>query len=320
MNFRHHFHQNRLYTGLVLLLLSLTPSITSAILHRASFLTFYYGCYCAGIALISDYINFRLTGQSLLSEIIHKNKPRTYYFIIGIIGGLVLEGVATYLGGLWYYPFYSTPSYLVIAVLAGGFAWYFLCITLSYEAMKGVVDKFMGGNKQITKPFEYEQKLFNSFAAIGVFGLSIISGKILFENNFFAGFIFNINSQKTPYISFTEIMVIFLCLLLILEFIEFKRKRTSLIKDLLHGYVNPLIAIVLVSGILGMYMEFQNQSISLWIYTNWPWQNVLVGKIPVMVFFIGWPVHYIFFLSLYRAFGDNSSTKGLWLPKNKGKQ
>src|SRR6185369_13556112 len=117
-------------------------------------------------------------------------------------------------------------------------------------------------------------------------------------------FYLNVTDPKIPYISFGYIILMFFSLFFILEFIEHKRHRTSLLKDLLHGYLNPLLAIIGSSILLGLYMELQNVPIGLWRYINWPWQNTTISSVPVLVIAIGWPLHYIFFLSLYRAIGD----------------
>lgn len=314
MKFHHHFHYRRHYVGVFLLLISLTPFFIPNELKRASILTVYYGCYCTGIILISDYINFKITGSSLLSQILHKGKPRTYFFIIGMVSGLMLDAFSTYLGGLWYYPYYSTLTYLSIVIFLGGFAWYFLTIVMSYEAIKDILDKVIPGKKNLAKALPGEYYFYPFLAVIGVAGLSATLGQIFYRVVWASYFIFDINKPKTPYINFREIMFIFLFSWLILEYIEFRRKRTSLIKDMLLGYVNPVLAIVIVCIILGLYMELQNVPIKLWVYTNWPWANFTFFGIPLTVWAVGWPIHYIFYLSLYRALGDSKTTKAIWNP------
>ncbi len=300
-------HRNRHIIGIFLLILSLGPFVLPEYFNTGTTLTLFYFFYCFGVVLIGDYITYNIAGQSLLDNILKNSSFRFRYIVIGVIAGLILDGFAAYLGGLWYYPYYSFLSYFIMVSVMGGFAMYWFCILVSYEAVKVVLDKYFGGTKHITRSFKYENIFYTSLGVLGTFGISIVLYEVLHSTKMFSDFFLIINDYKKPYLSFWYIILTFFSLTFLLEFIEFKRHRTSLFKDILHGYYIPLVAIVVVSFVLSIYMEFQNLPLKLWVYANWPAIDIALGGIPILVFF-AWPLHYIFFLSFYRAFGDRSSS------------
>jgi uncharacterized membrane protein (DUF106 family) len=303
-------HQKRYVLGICLLLASFFPYILPVNFKTGLMLTLLYAFYCLGIALVSDHICEKLTGQSMLNTIVRAGKGRWYYFLIALVGGLVLEGTATYFGGIWHYPFYSLSTYFIITVVLGGFGWYFLCILLSYQAVKDILDKITKGRRFVGGDYSYEQWLYPSLLIMGLIGLGVFLAELWSGTDAFRSFVLSVTNEKTPYISFAQILWLNLWLFFIFEYIEHRRHRTSLLKDTMHGYLNPLLAILIVSVILGLYMEWQNVPIGLWIYKNWPWQHITFGHIPIMVF-VAWPLHYVFFLSLYRALGDRRSRE-IW--------
>jgi hypothetical protein len=57
-------------------------------------------------------------------------------------------------------------------------------------------------------------------------------------------------------------------------------------------------------------MESQNIPVGLWVYTNWPLPGANILGLPLLIF-LCWPLHYIAFLSLFRALSDRESRE-LW--------
>ncbi|OGC51533.1 hypothetical protein A2982_02915 [candidate division WWE3 bacterium RIFCSPLOWO2_01_FULL_39_13] len=299
---------SKLFLGCGLLIISLFPLLNNAWQITLP-LTLCYIAYCFGIALVSDYIIEKISGESMLKKILSKNTFKGY-LTFSLIMGLLLEGFATYLGGLWYYPFFTTPTYFLLVVALGGFAIYFLAIFLSYEAIKLILDKIVKGRKVVTKDFRFEKIMYYILLFIGI--ILAVPPILNINKNVsgFGGFVFDVSSPKTPYLDFWPLIMLFFALFFIFEFIQHKRHRNSLIKDTMHGYLNPLLAILLVSFILGLYMELQNLPLRLWIYSNWPLSQITIFGLPVVVL-LTWPMHYIGFLSAYRAFGKSPSEE-IW--------
>ena len=305
-NLKKNIHANRHILGIISLGISLTPFLLPFEIRDGITLTIFYFYYCLGVILISDSVAYHITGTSLLDTLFKNSRARSGYILIGVLAGFILEIFCMYLGGLWYYPYYSLPFYLTIMTLMGGFAGYWLCLLLAYEAVKVILDKYFGGARRITRSFKYERTLYPLFGLIGTIGLGIVLSHILSVTDLFRDFALIINHDKEPYIGFGYVLLTFISFTFLLEYVEFKRHRTSLLKDIIHGYYIPIISIVIVSLLLSLYMEFQNLPLELWIYTNWPGGEYTFGGLPILVF-LTWPLHYIFFLSFYRAFGDRSS-------------
>lgn len=299
---------SRLWWGLVFLLLSFLPLFTPDSFKSTIVVTLASGLYCLGVAFLFDYLALIVSGNSFLQKILKKGVGRVRYFLIALLVGFILEFFATYLGGLWVYPFYSLSKYFLVAFLAGGFGWYFLCILISYEAFKSILDKLLPGKRFVTKDYKYEKWFYKILLILGVCGFAVFLFGVVMNAGELERFVLDVSHVKVPYISFWDIMLVFVSSFFVLEFIEYKKHRTSFLKDTLHGYLNPLLAIILCSVILGLYMETQNVPIGVWYYTNWPLQDFTIYHIPVVVYLIGWPAHYIFFLSFYRAFGDRRSS------------
>jgi hypothetical protein len=93
-------------------------------------------------------------------------------------------------------------------------------------------------------------------------------------------------------------MLLAISLWLVIETIGYFLKRRMLITFLCRGYFRPLLAIFLACIILAIPMEVWNIPLSLWIYTNVPFDNIQIFKVPIFVF-LSWPFHYLPFLSLY---------------------
>jgi len=303
-------YRKRQIWGIIFLTASLFPNFFPNRYKTGVILTLFFALYCIGITFICDYITYKIDKVSVLKNILKTNANKLTYFIIGFMGGFILEGIVTYLGGLWVYPFYSIPVYFIITVLLGGFGLYFLSIVLSYTAFKALLDKVRKGRKKVTKPFKSEKIIFTILFILGLIGLIFIFFRVMVNTKLLANFVFNISTEKNPYLDFSSIILSFFSFWFIFEFIAFKRKRNSLLKNIFHDYWNPLFAIVLASIVLSVYMEIQNVPIRLWIYTNWPYQDIKFLGIPFLVY-LAWPLHYIGFLSAYRAFGDEPSRE-IW--------
>ena len=120
------------------------------------------------------------------------------------------------------------------------------------------------------------------------------------------GYIFDISNRINYKVNFIYVVTIFLGTWFVLESIEYFRKKTSLLKDIFHRYFNHLASILIASFILAIIMETENIPLGFWIYTNWPFENIRLLHLPIMML-VAWPLHYVAFLSLFRAFTEKQS-------------
>jgi len=296
--------EKRLIFGIAFLIISLTPFIFITKTAIGIYLALFHLFYDVGVVLVCDHVIESLSGESLIIVLSRNRKNQLIYFGIGALAGLLLDGFSNYLGGLWFYPFWSNELYLSLFLL--GFPIYFLTVIFSYQAAKLFLDKITEKKKKVTRCYKYEGALYKILLFLGIVAFLFVYARVLYNTNFFRNFQFSINTIKEPYLEFGYIILMFFSVWFIAEFVEYKRKNNSLIKNTLHGYFNPLLAIIISSIILAIYMEVQNLPLGLWIYSNWPWQEIEFLGLPVMVY-IAWPLHYIGLLSGYRALGNESS-------------
>lgn len=302
----------KFYLGIIFFLLSYLQFLLPIEWVNIITLTFCYLFFMLGIIFISEGITLKLKNKSLLNEIL-KNAKNLFAFIgISILGGVLFEGVLKWFGKLWVYPYFSMSFYLGIFI--AGFAMYWLMVIESYLAVKTAIDYFRKGRQKVGRPFAFEERLYKF---LGILGLSITIFTSIFifidyQNSDLALFsesdLVNITANYKA--SILYFFLLFAGFWFILEFIEYSRKKTSLLKDIIHNYFSPISAILIGSFILAVVMEVENIPLGYWIYTNVPLAEIKFIGLPILMF-IGWPLHYILFLSLFRALTQKESDE-IW--------
>ena len=268
-----------------------------------------YSLFMLGCIKIFDFITLKIYKKSLISSLFKSKKNILSFVAISFVGGIILELIAKYSGKLWIYPSWGWTFYILTFV--PGFAFYWLVICESYLASKSVIDYSRKGKKYVTKSFRWEDKFFKVLGILGSIILILTLSFVYFDYSNNPSSIFiqkeDISQKTNSYIlPFYFIIGFFFGLWFILEYFQYNKKKASLIKDILHNHFSPLLAIVLGSFILAVIMESQNLLYDMWIYINWPLEQITFIGLPV-VMFLTWPLHYILFLSLWRAFTDEQS-------------
>ncbi|KKT35247.1 MAG: hypothetical protein UW24_C0012G0052 [Parcubacteria group bacterium GW2011_GWA2_44_12] len=296
------------YKGIIFFLLSYVQLLLPASLVSGKVLAIFWFLFMYGIILIGDGITQKIYNKSLLHEIRKSKKNMISFFVISVLGGIILEGVAQWLGKLWVYPYFNIYSYSIFFIL--GFGLYWLMIAESYLATKAIFDYLRRG-KNIVRNYYWFEPPFYKF--IGVLGAVLIFLSVFFMLRDYVpngGYVFDISNPINYKVNFIYVITIFLGTWFVLESIEYFRKKTSLLKDIFHHYFNPLISILITSFVLAIIMETENIPHGFWIYTNWPFENIQLLNLPVTMF-IAWPLHYVTFLSLFRAFTEKESDE-IW--------
>ncbi|MBI2356769.1 hypothetical protein HYV12_01835 [Candidatus Dojkabacteria bacterium] len=300
--------KSRLWIGVFLLLLSLFPLIFDFTFVKGFLLAIFHIFYDIGIVLVCDSIIEINTGKSFLKSLLSTPRNILLFALASNIGGLLLDSLANYFGGMWYYPHWSSGLYL--ALFSVGFTVYFSSILFSYLAIKSCLDRWSEGRELVTKSYSFEKSLYRILFLLGISAIAYVVYRIFYTTSFFRDFVFEISKYKAPYLNIYDMFVAFFGVWFLFEYLSFKKGQNNFIKDLLHGYMNPLYAIIFAATILALYMEIQNLPIGLWIYSNMPLDSLKIVNLPILLF-VGWPLHYIAFLAIYRYFGEPLSN-GIW--------
>lgn len=298
----------KFYKGLMFFLLSYLQFLLPVEFINGKTLMIFWFLFMFGIVLIGDGITEKIYKKSLLREIKKNKKNTILFFVISIAGGIILEGVAQWLGKLWIYPYFNFYTYSVFFVL--GFGLYWLMIAESYLATKAFFDYLRRGKQIVRNYYWFEPLFYKLLGIIGVILVPLSAFFILSDYTSHGGYVFDISNQINYKVNFIYIITIFLGTWFVFECIEYFRKKTSLLKDIFHHYFNPLVSILIASFILAIIMETENIPFGFWRYTNWPFENIQFLNLPVMMF-LAWPLQYIAFLSLFRAFTQKESDE-IW--------
>ncbi|MBI4226191.1 hypothetical protein HY612_03720 [Candidatus Roizmanbacteria bacterium] len=298
----------KIYIGIVLFLLSYLQFLLPNNLIFAEILTIFWFLFMLGIILISDGLTQSIKHKSLLYVVLMNKKNFFSFIIISAIGALLLDGVAQWLGKLWIYPYFNFYFYFVFFFF--GFSFYWLMIAESYLAVKAIIDYLKKGKQIVQRTFRFEQRLYNILGVIGV--ILILLSLILIFNDYLnqGGYIFDISKNTGYKVNFLIIIMIFVGIWFVFEYIEYKYKKTSLLKDIIHHYPTPLVSILVASFLLALVMEIENLYHGFWVYTNWPLEEIRFLNLPVIML-LAWPLHYVGFLSLFRAFTEKESDE-IW--------
>jgi len=270
----------------------------------------FWSLFIIGVILIFEAITIKICNESLINRIIKNKKNFLSFLLAAVMGAIVVELVANFLGKLWIYPYWSFFKYLIIFIPCVFIYW--LLIVESYLATKAVVDLLHKGKKILKKGFKWERTFFKILGILGII-LFIAAGVWIFQGYTSQEALF-INSEdlntKTPnyVVPFGSIILLFFGFWFIFEFIEYKKRETSLIKDIIHHYPTPLISIIVGSFVFALIMESYNLLYKLWVYVNWPLENITLIGLPIMMF-VAWPLHYIAFLSFFRVINREESSE-----------
>lgn len=261
----------------------LTLVIISYIMGRFSIYDNPHLIFEIGYWLFFDSIDYHLSGTSML-HMIKKNKKLLFYIIlIGAIIGAFFDLFGVVIADVWKYP-------EVIDILSGislYVAWgvFLLMIYSSYRVFLAIVKKEFGifGKKLAKK--STEKKIYSFMGIAGILLLII---------PVFLKFIFGFPSYTYLFgLNLTGFWFI-------LEYIEYKRHEKSLVKDILEGYWDPIVAIVIGSLITSLVWENMNLGVNAWVYQNLPLGSITIFGIPLAII-LGWPALYVIYLSFYRA-------------------
>jgi len=301
----------RVSVGLVFIAASFLPYALPSRMYGFWDSLFFGAAYYVGGMYVADAAIIFLSGTSLMRTIVHNPVNRLSFIKLGLWGALPFSLAVSTFGGLWYFPHWTFVEYITLGFLLLGWPFYFLFLTLFYQAFKLTLDHIIPQVHPVRSYYTFEKKAYKAFGIVGGW-LAVMVITVGFQNSrWLTDFHFSVNSPQRPYLYWYWWLIAVAGWILLCEFIEYRRRRSSLFKDIIHGYWTPLIAIFLSGIMLAVTNEFQNLPIDLWHYANFPWANLTVLHIPLFVV-IGWPLHIAAFVEFWRAFGEEQATKLLF--------
>jgi hypothetical protein len=297
----------RFYVGLILVILSYLEFLISSYSPGFYFAGFFWFLFYFGLILICDGITVKIYKKSLLESIFRNKKNLFRFLLVSTIGGIGLDLFGQWLGKLWFYPYFTLSKYVLIYI--PGWALYWLLIVESYLAIKALLDLGIKGKKFVKKYYNFEKKLYFTLGVLGIILLPL-SLFLLIKGYIANGGAFNLSMPLLYEVNFVYILLGFFGVWFLFEFIEYLNKETSLLKNIIHKYFNPFLAIIFSSFILAVAMETKNFFSQYWIYLNWPLENIILFGIPFLIY-VAWPLHYIAFLSLFKIIGKDLTSE-IW--------
>jgi len=257
-------------------------------------LMIFWSFFSMTLIILCDQITIVLQHGSLLQQATASGKAWLSFLGVGALSGLLLDGIAQWLGKLWIYPYWNEAVYAATFVV--GFCAYWLATAESYLAVRAI----LGRNHHppvpsATRP--YEAVLFR---ALGILGAVLtLSGVILLVYDYqrSGGYVFDTRTVLPVKNHFSYFFITFAGVWLVLEWVQFARGRLSLLRTILNGDRLPLYALLLASAVFALFWETVNAAHHFWIYTNWPFPHLQIMDIPVAVL-LTWPLQYVVFLSL----------------------
>jgi hypothetical protein len=267
--------------------------------------------YYIGAIYLAVYAIHKMSGRPILHEIIGTNKRKLNFVKIGLIGAVPFSLAVCDFGAFWYFPYWSPAMYYAFGYLFLGWVFYFLFLTVCYIAFKMAIDQLLPQKNKVKKYYAFEVK---NYRALGVMGgwIAVMVITVGLQNaGWLTHFNFAVNKPEKPFLYWYWWLIAAGGWILLCEFVEYRKRRSSLFKDTLHGYLNPLIAVLLCGVTLAITNETQNLRINLWAYANYPWPGTFVFGVPLFVV-VGWPVHIVAFIEFWRAFGNERATDVLF--------
>lgn len=257
------------------------------------------GISWAGLIFLFDFFERKYFKHSIIPDSAGRQRK---LFIIGVVALLfctLLEGFWVFVGRLWYYPFWPLRIYLVLAPFA--FAAYTLLLYMLYEFSRDLIMRY----KKITLSCPVNKKLYETIMygelVAGIIGyfLSIKYALKFLANPLLSPFAIN-QKGVVPFSAFYAGLIVFISTFFIFEYICSRQNKRTLTHDILSGNFWPILFIIIANTIAVISIEFLNGPFQVWIFTNWPYDNIRLFNMPIAALLV-WPLQFPVFLSMLRA-------------------
>jgi len=257
------------------------------------------GISWAGLICLFDFFERKYFLHSVIPNSAGRQRK---LFIIGVVALLfctLLEGFWVFVGRLWYYPFWSLKIYLVLAPFA--FAAYTLFLYILYEFARDLVMRYKKINFYYSVNKKFYETIMCGELALGIIGY-LLSFKYALEfltNPLLSPFVIN-QRGIVPFSAFYIGLIVFISTFFIFEYICSRQNKRTLTHDILSGNFWPILFIIIANVIAVISIEFLNGPFQVWIFANWPYDNIRLFNVPVTAL-LAWPLQFPVFLSMLRA-------------------
>ena len=250
-----------------------------------------------GFWLFFDSVDFKLNHTSILHKIKKLHSLLFYIIIIAVLISLVSEFFGAYISGLWGDLYYRGLAKLplarqVISFLKGmviGYGAPFLLAITLYRIILHFVKKEI---PKLRFKFNLKKDEKYIFSHIGLIGAIFLIIPLLF---------FNLSKNWEPVFRGILFGFTLLGFWFLLEYVEYKKHESSLLKDILEFKWRYLIAVIITSLTIALIVEGFNILNPAWQYKNIPLAHISIFGRPVIIIF-GWIPLVVIYLSFYRGF------------------
>ena len=262
------------------------------------------------IFLMGDWVSRKLQEGSILP----RKKTQLVNFrelvIASLIMNFISDSTGSWLLKLWYFPLFQNPLIYLMIIAPMGYILFGFILYVFYRLFKHHWDYKVKKGRMKKKHKKIFHFLIHLQLVAGIFGIfhSVRYYLSFISTNNIIWYAFDQNITATVRIEF--FILLWLSLFWIFEYLSFLLKKETLTRDLIRGNFIPLISIIVSSIVCIILVEFANAPFQIWIFTNWPFQEISLFKIPVVAYLL-WPTQYLLLLSIIRLIDKNNS-ENVW--------
>ena len=281
--------------GLLLVAISFLVWLIPKEQHSLLILATSFSIFGLGCIMFFDGLDYKLSGSSLLINDKDSKLSKTFS-LAAVLTGIIFEFLVRIVTKNFIYPYFTPTIYLILFV--PGFILYFLIIAESYYACKSILDKYFKKPRIRKTSPELIKWLHIIFLILGIVGILYAFYHYYNAHLKIGGFSHSVNTEIKLETNIFITMMLGTCIWIVMDCIGFFLKKEMLLNLLFRGYLSPFLAVLLACILLGIPMEVWNIPLNLWTYTNIPYADIQLFKIPLFVF-LSWPFHYLPLLSMY---------------------
>lgn len=259
-------------------------------------LMIFWSFFCTSVITLCDETTMLLERRSLMDEVLGGRQKFFDFVATGAACGLLLDGVAQWMGKLWVYPYWNLAIYVATFIL--GFCTYWLLLMETWMAGSALLRGLTRWRDR--QPPAWTPLAFRAAEVSGAVLLACGLGIAMRDYLAWGGHRFDIEFLSKPAAPFRCLPLICFGVWLLLESVNYRQGRDSLLATMLRREWLPVAAMLFTAWTFGFFMETVNTAQHFWRYTNWPLGNYRAFGVPVLVLVL-WPLQYLVFGSVYEA-------------------
>ncbi len=262
------------------------------------------------VFLIGDAVNRHLGEGSIFPHRANQLNKLRRLAAAALIMNIIADVSGGWLLKLWYYPSLNNP-YLYIFVFAPvGYILYGLLLYVYYRLFKRHWDRLVRPGRPSKSKRIVFWWLIHLELIVGAIGVVV---SIVYYEHFMKlyGIVwYAVSVPRDVSVNIWYFFLLWMSLFFLLEYACYFLKRETFTRDLVRGNILPFISILLASAVVIVFFEFYNAPFHMWIYSNWPDQQIQFLGIPLVAYIL-WPTQYLLLLPIIRLF-DGKNEENVW--------